>query len=71
MTNKRQMTNKEILKKLEYYVEQYPDMRFCQLLYMLNVIDGSDKFYEESNTTLANLMWKPNKLNTENNGFTK
>lgn len=67
----RQESNKEILKKLEYYVEQYPDMRFCQLLYMLNVIDGSDKFYEESNVTLVNLMWKPNKLNTENNCFTK
>lgn len=67
----RQEVNKEILKKLEYYVEQYPNMRFCQLLYMLNIIDGSNKFYEESNTTLVNLMWKSNKLNTENNGFTK
>lgn len=67
----RQEVNKEILKKLEYYVEQYPDMRFCQLLYMLNIMDGSNKFYEESNTTLVNLMWKSNKLNTESNGFTK
>lgn len=67
----RQEVNKEILKKLEYYVERYPDMRFCQLLYMLNIMDGSNKFYEESNTTLVNLMWKSNKLNTENNGFTK
>lgn len=67
----RQEVNKEILKKLEYYVEQYPNMRFCQLLYMLNIMDGSNKFYEESNTTLVNLMWKSNKLNTENNGFTK
>lgn len=67
----RQEVNKEILKKLEYYVEQYPNMCFCQLLYMLNIMDGSNKFYEESNTTLVNLMWKSNKLNTENNGFTK
>lgn len=66
--NSRQESNKEILKKLEYYVEQYPDMRFCQLLYILNIMDGSDKFYEESDTTLIKLNWKPN---NKNNGFTK
>lgn len=66
--NSRQESNKEILKKLEYYVEQYPDMRFCQLLYMLNIMDGSDKFYEESDTTLIKLNLKPN---NKNNGFTK
>ena len=58
----RQESNKEILKKLEYYIEQYPDMRFCQLLYMLDIIDGTDKFYEESNTTLVNLIYKQSKL---------
>lgn len=58
----RQESNKEILKKLEYYIEQYPDMRFCQLLYMLGIMDGTDKFYEESNTTLVNLIYKQSKL---------
>lgn len=59
--------NKQILKNLEYYIEKYPDMRFCQLLYFLNIIDNTDKFYEESNTTLVNMNWKSNL----NNGFTK
>lgn len=67
----RQESNKEILKKLEYYVEQYPDMRFCQLLYMLGFYNG-DKFYEESVTTLVNMTWENViKNNNENNGFTK
>ena len=54
----RQEYNKEILKQLEQHIKIYPDMRFCQILYMLNIMDGSDKFYEESSTTFTNLKSK-------------
>jgi len=66
--------NEEILKTLEYYVKKYPNMNFCQLLYMLNFYDGKNKFNEESSSTLINMTYNSinNFLDYENNkGFTK
>lgn len=53
MANSRQEYNYEILKVLKENIEKYPDYRFIQLLWALNIIDGSDKFYEESKETLS------------------
>ena len=47
----RQEINLKILNQLKQYIEKYPDIRFCQLLYMLNFYN-EDKFYEESKITL-------------------
>ena len=51
----RQELNKEILEKLKEYIDKYPNMRVIQLLYAVGIIDGTDKFYEESHITLNKL----------------
>lgn len=48
-------SNKKILSILKEKVEEYPDLRFIQLLMNLDVIDHEDRFYEESNITLKRL----------------
>lgn len=48
--------NQKILEILKEKVEEYPDLRFIQLLMNLNVIDHEDRFYEESNITLKRIM---------------
>lgn len=45
----------EILKLLEDYILTNPQIRFCQALYNLGIVNNEDKFYEESNRTLARL----------------
>ena len=52
--NNRQEINLKILNQLKQYIEKYPDIRFCQLLYMLNFYN-EDKFYEESKITLEKI----------------
>ena len=47
--------NKEILNILTELVEEYPDLRFHQLLQNVRIEDFSDKFYEESVETLKRL----------------
>lgn len=49
--------NREIIIKLEDYLEANPDSRFIQALWALNVIEqNQDKFYEESEATLKVLQ---------------
>jgi hypothetical protein len=40
--------NRKIIAKLSELIEQYPNFRFVQLLYACGIIDGSDRFYDES-----------------------
>lgn len=48
--------NREIIIKVEDFLEKNPDMRFIQALWALNIIERDrDKFYEESETTLHSL----------------
>lgn len=52
-------SNKEILIRLEDFLEANPDLRFIQALRALDIIEeGKDKFYEESQTTLKNIEGK-------------
>lgn len=47
--------NQKILEILKEKVEEYPDLRFIQLLMNLDVVDHEDRFYEESNVTLKRI----------------
>ena len=50
---KRQTANLEIISLLSSIVEKHPELRFCQILTILNL--DKDKFYEESVDTLKEL----------------
>lgn len=50
---KRQIANLEIISLLSNIVEKHPELRFCQILEILNL--NKDKFYEESVDTLKEL----------------
>lgn len=61
-TTKRQKDNLEILRIIEETVMKYPELRFGQILWNLG-IEGHDEngnlkdtFYEESETTLKNIL---------------
>ena len=49
----RQSANLEIISLLNNIVEKHPELRFCQILEILNL--NKDKFYEESVDTLDNI----------------
>ena len=49
----RQSANLEIISLLSNIVEKHPELRFCQILEILNL--NKDKFYEESVDTLKEL----------------
>lgn len=50
---KRQIANLEIISLLSNIVEKHSELRFCQILAILNL--NKDKFYEESVDTLKEL----------------
>ena len=49
----RQSANLEIISLLSNIVEKHPELRFCQIVTILNL--DKDKFYEESVDTLKEL----------------
>lgn len=53
MTIKRINYNIEILETLKDYLLKNPNIRFCQALYNLRIVDKQDRFYEESGRTLG------------------
>ena len=55
MPNPKNNITIEILKLIEDYILMNPQIRFCQALYNLGIINNEDKFYEESNRTLVRL----------------
>lgn len=55
MITNRQEYNIEILEILKQLVYDYPDMRFCQLLNVTNIVKDESKFMEESFVTLRKL----------------
>ena len=57
---KRQVANLEIVSLLSNIVEKHPELRFCQILTILNL--DKDKFYEESVDTLKELQKLAEKL---------
>ena len=53
MTIKRINYNIEILETLKDYLLANPNVRFCQALYNLRVVDKQDRYNEESSKTLS------------------
>jgi len=43
----------EILKLLEDYLLMYPNIRFCQALYNLDIVGKEDRYNELSSKTLS------------------
>lgn len=48
----RQDYNFKILDIIRAKAQEFPDMRFYQLLWLLGISNGEDQFYEESEITL-------------------
>lgn len=57
---KRQIANLEIVSLLSKIVEKHPELRFCQILTILNL--DKDRFYEESVDTFKELKKLAEKL---------
>ncbi len=53
MTLKRINYNVEILERLREYLLANPNVRFCQALYNLRIVDKQDRYSEESSRTLS------------------
>ena len=53
MTIKRINYNIEILETIKDYLLANPNVRFCQALYNLKIVDKQDRFLEESGRTLS------------------
>ena len=51
-------SNIKILNITKQLVYMFPDMRFIQLLTIVDVILGTDQFYEESEVTLNRIKEK-------------
>ena len=47
--------NIKILKIVKQLAYEFPDMRFIQLLTVIDAILGTDQFYEESDVTLERI----------------
>ena len=56
----RQESNKKLLTILEEYITKYPNFRFIQLLWLLDIVNNDDRFYEESEETLEIVLKKLN-----------
>ena len=56
----RQKSNKKLLTILEEYITKYPNFRFIQLLWLLDIVNNDDRFYEESVETLEIVLKKLN-----------
>lgn len=50
--------NIKILKIVKQLAYEFPDMRFIQLLTVVDAILGTDQFYEESEVTLERIKEK-------------
>lgn len=60
--NQRKEANLKILTRLSQIIDQYPQLRFQQILIDYGIVEnGKDKFYEESLITLKRLEDKMSK----------
>ncbi len=63
----RKEANLKILAKLGQIIDQYPYLRFQQVLSIYKISEPhKDKFYEESVTTLNNLEFEEGRLKKRN-----
>ena len=48
--------NLMILHAIEQRIQEYPELRFIQLLWTLGICSAEDRFYEESEATLKKVL---------------
>lgn len=54
---RRQECNNKIIQRLSKYLDKYPETRFLQALYNLDIVKvNEDQWYEESQDTLENMV---------------
>ena len=61
----RYENNKQILEILKNSIEENKNLRFVQILWMLNIVDNTDRFYEEPWITIkriSNTIERNNKI---------
>lgn len=61
----RYENNKQILEILKNSIEENKNLRFVQILWMLNIVDNTDRFYEEPWITIkriTNTIERNNKI---------
>ena len=61
----RYENNKQILEILKNTIEENKNLRFVQILWMLNIVDNTDRFYEEPWITIkriSNTIERNNKI---------
>ena len=61
----RYENNKQILEILKNNIEENKNLRFVQILWMLNIVDNTDRFYEEPWVTIkriSNTIERNNKI---------
>lgn len=59
--NKREYSNALILHKLKTMLNNNPQIRFIQALWILGIVDDKDRFYEEPEITYKRII---NNLNS-------
>lgn len=56
ITSARHKDNLKIIHRIVEIMDNYPEIRFQQILYAYNIVEeGKDKFYEEPSETLRKL----------------
>ena len=60
----RSRYNTLLIEKVSAYLNKHPELRFIQALWALGIIDGTDKFYEESIVTYNRI--NKNEINEKN-----
>ena len=51
----RYENNKQILEILKNNIEENKNLRFVQILWMLNIVDNTDRFHEETWVTIKRI----------------
>ena len=58
MKNSKRDVNMEIIAELTKFINKYPELRFNQILWILDIVSNEDRFYEPSNITLEKVKLK-------------
>ena len=56
MIEEQQLKNIKLAYKVLDYVLDHPELRFIQALWAMNIVNGSDRFYEPSPETLEKVI---------------
>ena len=65
INHSRLIINRLIINEISKFIEKYPDLRFCQALDDLNIVQTGDYFYTESEETYKSITQKLESLNQQ------